>query len=282
MNTGLRTGPVRGFDHRHHASVSSWPTVVHSGELPEDDVNQLIAAFQEHGDHDARDAIMEAFDWLAVACARRMRRRSEPVEDLEQVAREGLLGAIQRFDASRGVHFKSFAWATVLGVLRHHYRAGWQIRVPRGLQELHLAVVGATETLTAISDRSPTIAQLAAYLGAEPEDVILARHVGHAYRADSVDGTAAGEPVSIRGERAFADVDAALESVADRIEVRELLAALPKVQQTILVMAFFEGRTQSEIGECLGVSQVHVSRLMRGALADLRERLDPVDELSRS
>ena len=237
------------------------------------EVNELIRRVQEHDDRRALEAVMAQFDWVAVSCARRMHRRGESMDDLEQIAREALLGAVLRFDLRRGVPFRTFAWTTALGMLRHHYRTRWQVRVPRGLQELHLATMRAIQELSTRDGRSPTVDELAEHLRADREDVILAIDVGHAYRADSLD-----EPLSERGtrnvrhERALAELDDAIEGTIDRTRVRELLASLPVRHRTILMMRFFEDRTQSEIGESLGVSQVHVSRLMRAALCSLRER----------
>lgn len=236
------------------------------------DFDDCIARFQEHGDGDALDTIMSEFDWLAVACARRLQRRGESIEDLEQVAREGLLGAVTRFDPNRGVAFKSFAWATVLGSLRHYYRARWQVRVPRGLQEMHLSALRAIEELTAAAGRAPTVEEIAAQTGMHREDVLLALDAGHAYRVESLDQAPDDHQGHASRERVLAHVDEPLESTADRVDLHEMLAALPPVQRTILVMLYFDGKTQSEIGACLGISQVHVSRLMRAALADLRER----------
>lgn len=151
------------------------------------DADACIARFQEHGDATALEMVMAEFDWLAVACARRLQRRGESIEDLEQVAREGLLGAIARFDATRGTAFKSFAWATVLGSLRHYYRSRWQVRVPRALQEMNLAALRAIEELTAAAGRAPTVKELAAHLNTNSEDVLLALEVGHAYRGEPID-----------------------------------------------------------------------------------------------
>ena len=238
------------------------------------DIDECIARFQEHGDRSALDAVMAEFDWLASACARRLQRRGESIEDLEQVAREGLLGAVARFDLDRGIPFKSFAWATVLGALRHYYRGRWQVRVPRGLQEMHLAALRAIEEVTAVAGRAPTIEELAAHTGMHREDVILALDAGHAYRVESLDRSPDDHQDHASRERVLSYVDEPLESAADRVDLRAMLATLPPVQRTILVMRFFDGKTQDEIGTCLGVSQVHVSRLMRAALADLRERVD--------
>ena len=237
------------------------------------DVDECIARFQEHGDDAALEVVMAEFDWLAVACARRLQRRGESLEDLEQVAREGLIGAVGRFDASRGVAFKSFAWATVLGSLRHYYRSRWQVRVPRKLQEMHLAAMRAIEELTAAAGRAPTVEELATHLNTHSEDVLLALDVGHAYRVESIDQKP-DQQDHVPRERVLGSVDEALESVADRVDLRKMLAELPEMQRTVLVMLFFDGKTQAQAGARLGVSQVQVSRLMRAALADLRTRFD--------
>jgi RNA polymerase sigma-B factor len=236
-------------------------------------VNRLIRRIQDDDDQRALDALMAEFDWVAVKCARRMYRRGESIEDLEQVAREALLGAVARFDAHRGVAFKTFAWSTAMGVLRHHYRSRWQVRVPRRLQELHLATMQAIQYLSAVEGRAPTVDELAVHLRTDRDDVILALDVGYAYRAGSL-----AEPLSdhrggtMQHERTLGGSDEALEAVPERAHVRELLASLPLRQREILVMRFFEGRTQTEIGRSLGISQVHVSRLIRASLDTLRDR----------
>jgi RNA polymerase sigma factor (sigma-70 family) len=226
-------------------------------------VNDLIRRFQQDGDERAAERLMVQFDWVAVNCARRMHRRGESLEDLEQIAREGLLGAVSRFDVGRGVAFKSFAWSTVVGVLRHHYRSRWQVHVSRGLQELHLAAVRAHQELTATNRRSPTIDELAEHLRADRDDVILALDAGQAYRPDSLDRACRADDTrrSVPHERALGAWDDAVEAAADRADLHQLIAALPVRQRIILMMRFFEDRTQREIGQILGLSQVHVSRL---------------------
>ncbi len=236
-------------------------------------MNGLIRQIQDHGDQGALVALMAEFDWVAVKCARRMYRRGESIEDLEQVAREALLGAVSRFDRHRGVPFKTFAWSTAMGVLRHHYRNRWQVRVPRRLQELHLASMHAIQDLSAVNGRAPTIDELADHLHADRDDVILALDAGHAYRASSLDKPMRDhDGGSVEDARTPGSLDEAIETAADRVRVHELLASLPARHRQILVMRFFEGRTQAEIGQALGVSQVHVSRLIRGALGALRDR----------
>ena len=263
------TRPLTRCDQRDHDLAFS----EHHVRDDQTSVNELIRRIQDDDDQRALGALMAEFDWVAVKCARRMYRRGESIEDLEQVAREALLGAIARFDVQRGVAFKAFAWSTAMGVLRHHYRSRWQVRVPRRLQELHLATVQAIEYLSAAEGRAPTVDELAEHLHADRDDVILALDAGHAYRARSLT-----EPLSdhrggtMQHERTLGASDEAIEATAERSHVRELLASLPLRQREILVMRFFEGRTQTEIGQSLGISQVHVSRLIRAALDTLRHR----------
>ena len=262
-----RPAPIRRERRDHHVRSDGDRSDVHPTA-----VNGLIQRVQHGGDQRALDALMTEFDWVAVGCARRMYRRGESIEDLEQVAREALLGAVSRFDVNRGVAFKAFAWSTAIGVLRHHYRSRWQLRVPRRIQELHLTTMRAIQDLSAAEGRSPTVDELADHLRVDREDVILALDAGHAYRAGSLDESLndhQGRPV--RQERMLGALDEAIEATADRARVRELLSSLPQRQQEILVMRFFEGRTQTEIGRRLGLSQVHVSRLIRTALHTLRE-----------
>jgi RNA polymerase sigma-B factor len=235
-------------------------------------VNRLIRRVQDHHDAQALQALVVQFDWVAAKCARRMYRRGESIEDLEQIAREALLGAVARFDTDRGVAFKTFAWSTAMGVLRHHYRDRWQLRVPRSLQELHLTAMHAIEGLSATHQRAPTIDELAERLAADRDDIILALEAGHAYRADSLDQPASERQPAGRHERASGTLDPTLEDTPDRLQVRALIATLPTRERTVLIMRFFEDRTQNEIGQSLGLSQVHVSRLLRSALNTLRER----------
>jgi RNA polymerase sigma-B factor len=236
-------------------------------------VNETIRRIQCDGDPRILETLMMQFDWVALNCARRMYRRGESLEDLEQIAREALLGAVERFDVLRGVAFPSFAWSTAMGALRHYYRSRWQVHVPRGLQELCLATARAIEELTATHGRAPTIDELAEHLRAVPDDIILALGAGHGYRADSLDRTLRGnDKTSMCQDRALGAMDEAVEGVADRTRLGELLATLPLRDRTILMMRFYEERTQREIGASLGVSQVQVSRLLRAALCSLRAR----------
>jgi RNA polymerase sigma-B factor len=242
-----------------------------SGETPDTatPLNQSIRRFQQNGDPAALHAVMAEYDWVAVACARRLQRRGEPIEDLEQVAREAIIGAAARFDCERGVPFKSFAWATAAGALRHHYRSRWQVRVPRSLQEMHLATVKALAELSVAGGREATVDEIAAHLRVDREEVILGLDVRHAYLVESLD-----QPTSDDGtggdHRALGTVDNAIEGIADRLNIRDVLNRLPEDQRAALTMYYFDGRTQSEVGEELGVSQAQVSRMMRAGLSALR------------
>jgi RNA polymerase sigma-B factor len=194
-----------------------------------------------------------------------MQRSGESLDDLVQVANIGLLHALEHFDPSFGVKFRTYASATMSGVLRRHYRTTWRVRVPRRLQEMHLHVCRAVDDLTSQLRRSPTTAELAAHLDLDVEDVLEALELGWSRRPSSISG-----PVGDRGAAAsLAADDPAVEQVDDRVDVERLLAMLPPRDAAILRMRFYEGSTQSEIGEQIGLSQVQVSRLIRGALTRL-------------
>lgn len=215
-----------------------------------------------------RVEIIEAYQWLAVLCAQQMRRRAEPLEDLVQVANVGLLEALERFDPSFGVTFRTFASATVTGVLRRHYRNAWRLRVPRGLQELHLSVSRAIESLTVDLRRSPTVREVAAHIGVSEESVVEAIGAGSNFWPLSLTYSVDGEPLNGTPLTHHDD----LERVESTIDVKSLLDSLPERERTVLHMSYFENRTQLEIANHLGLSQVHVSRIMRAALVSLRTR----------
>lgn len=270
-----KSRPATNTDHNNndHNDDHDHDSDIDSGSPTVEELNDAIRRYQAHGDAQALQEIMAAYDWVAVACARRLQRRGEPLDDLQQVAREAVIGAAARFDADRGVQFKSFAWATATGALRHHYRSRWQVRVPRGLQELHLATARATDELTTAEGRDPTVDELAAHMNVSRDDVILALDVGHVYLVDSLDQRRGGEGEGAF-DRAVGSVDTAIEATPERLEIRDMLQCLPPNQRTALTMHYFEGSTQSEVGEALGVSQAQVSRLMRSALATLRTRAE--------
>ncbi|WP_280715238.1 SigB/SigF/SigG family RNA polymerase sigma factor [Kitasatospora sp. MAP5-34] len=205
--------------------------------------------------------------------ARRFRNRGEPLDDLTQVATIGLIKSVDRFDHERGVEFSTYATPTIVGEIKRHFRdKGWAVRVPRRLQELRLSLTTATSELSQRHGRSPTVHELAEHLGISEEDVLEGLESANAYSTLSLD-----VPDSDDESPAVADTlgttDEALEGVEYRESLKPLLAQLPPREQKILVLRFFRNMTQSQIATEVGISQMHVSRLLARTLAQLREKL---------
>ncbi|AVH96410.1 RNA polymerase sigma factor SigF [Streptomyces sp. WAC00288] len=222
-----------------------------------------------------RDTLIELNLPLVRYAAARFRSRNEPMEDIVQVGTIGLIKAIDRFDCERGVEFPTFAMPTVVGEIKRFFRdTSWSVRVPRRLQELRLALTKAGDELAQKLDRSPTVAELAAVLGVSEEDVVDGLAVGNAYTASSLDSPS---PEDDGGEGSLADrlgyEDTALEGVEYRESLKPLLAKLPPRERQIIMLRFFANMTQSQIGEEVGISQMHVSRLLTRTLAQLRDGL---------
>ncbi|MFF5423450.1 MULTISPECIES: RNA polymerase sigma factor SigF [unclassified Streptomyces] len=222
-----------------------------------------------------RDTLIELNLPLVRYAAARFRSRNEPMEDIVQVGTIGLIKAIDRFDCERGVEFPTFAMPTVVGEIKRFFRdTSWSVRVPRRLQELRLALTKAGDELAQKLDRSPTVPELAAVLGVSEEDVVDGLAVGNAYTASSLDSPS---PEDDGGEGSLADrlgyEDTALEGVEYRESLKPLLAKLPPRERQIIMLRFFANMTQSQIGEEVGISQMHVSRLLTRTLAQLREGL---------
>ncbi|RSS44464.1 RNA polymerase sigma factor SigF [Streptomyces sp. WAC08241] len=222
-----------------------------------------------------RDTLIELNLPLVRYAAARFRSRNEPMEDIVQVGTIGLIKAIDRFDCERGVEFPTFAMPTVVGEIKRFFRdTSWSVRVPRRLQELRLALTKAGDELAQKLDRSPTVPELAAVLGVSEEDVVDGLAVGNAYTASSLDSPS---PEDDGGEGSLADrlgyEDSALEGVEYRESLKPLLAKLPPRERQIIMLRFFANMTQSQIGEEVGISQMHVSRLLTRTLAQLREGL---------
>jgi RNA polymerase sigma-B factor len=222
-----------------------------------------------------RDTLIELNLPLVRYAAARFRSRNEPMEDIVQVGTIGLIKAIDRFDYERGVEFPTFAMPTVVGEIKRFFRdTSWSVRVPRRLQELRLALTKASDELSQTLDRSPTVPELAHSLGVSEEDVVDGLAVGNAYTASSLDSPSMEED---GGEGSLADrlgyEDTALEGVEYRESLKPLLAKLPPRERQIIMLRFFANMTQSQIGEEVGISQMHVSRLLTRTLAQLREGL---------
>ena len=241
------------------------------------DPEEEEALFKEYAHSrtpEVRNKIVERYAGLAAALARRFDRRGEPLEDLIQVANLALVGAVERFDPTQGAAFSSFATPTVLGELKRHFRdKTWSVKVPRGLKELHLRVGPAVADLHAVLGRGPTINELAEHLGVSEEDVIEAMEAGAAYRPGSLAQPDVGGEA--RDDRALSEAEPGYGDVEARMTVRSLMAQLPERERNIVYLRYFEGLTQSEIADRIGVSQVHVSRLLREALARLASSPKP-------
>jgi RNA polymerase sigma-B factor len=247
---------------------------------PDREYRALFRWYRESGDAAARQALVERFLPLACKLAARYRRGPEPLEDLRQVAAFGLLKAIDRYDPAQGTAFSSFAVPTILGELRRHFRdTGWAIHVPRDLQELAARLERAKDELHHALGRAPTVAEIAARLEVTPELVLEAREAAAAHHAESLDSTM----VDRDGRRApLGDVigadDARLHAAEAAVTAERLLRHLSDRDREVLRLRFAEDLTQSEIGERLGISQMHVSRLIRQSLEQLRELAGAEDE----
>ncbi|BBX84032.1 SigB/SigF/SigG family RNA polymerase sigma factor [Mycolicibacterium aubagnense] len=221
-----------------------------------------------------RDAIIERCLPLADHIARRFEGKGEARDDLLQVARIGLINAVKRFDVEMGSDFASFAVPTIMGELRRHFRDNsWSVKVPRRMKELHLQIGSATAEMSQRLGRAPTASELAAELNIDRDEVLDGLMAGSSYKTTSIDGAAGSEERPALAET-LGDVDPGLEKVEYREALRPLLAELPERERTVLVLRFFESMTQSQIAAKVGISQMHVSRLLAKTLAQLREKLE--------
>lgn len=221
-----------------------------------------------------RARLIEMYVPLAEYLARRFRNRGEPLDDLIQVANLGLIKSVDGFDPNRGTAFTSYAIPMIVGELKRHFRdKGWDVRVPRRLQELRLEITKASGDLAQQLGRSPTVADLAEHLNVSEEDIIEGLDSAHAYRALSLHAPVAGEEATTELVDLIGEVDRDMENVEDREALRPLIAKLPVREQRIIAMRFFGNMTQSQIAAELGISQMHVSRLLSHALGVLRHGL---------
>jgi RNA polymerase sigma-B factor len=248
----------------------------------EDAQDDLDALFGRLPDPGAREELVARFQSLAEYFARRFAGRGEPLEDLVQVADVGLLGAIDRFDPSRDVRFTTYAAATIVGELKRYLRdRAWSIRVPRRLQELGLKVNRTLPALTQELGRSPTVPEIAERLEVMPEEVLEALDAAQAYSAASLDaptGEGGWTPSETLGES-----DDSIELTEEWAVVSPAVRDLPARERLVLYLRFFRGLTQSEIAEEIGVSQMHVSRILAQTLARLRDAtLGAIDDEDES
>lgn len=233
---------------------------------------QLAALEAGTSKHEAlRAALIERHLPLVTFMARKFADRGEPLDDLIQVGTIGLIKAIDRFEISKGFEFSTFATPTIVGEIKRHFRdKTWAVRVPRRLQELGASVTKATTELTQKLDRSPTPKEIAKHLGITVDDVAEALESNAAYSTVSLDVTS--ETSTSIGET-FGALDEALEGVEYRESLKPLLAQLDDREKRILQMRFFDNLSQSQIATELGISQMHVSRILNKVLTHLREGL---------
>ena len=243
-----------------------------SGARRNDEERRLFEAYLEHGDLSARERLVTRFLPLARQLARRYASAGEPVDDLVQVASVGLVKAIDRYDLDRRTAFSSFAVPTILGEIKRYFRdAGWTIRVPRAIQERRIHVNRAIPALTGKLGRSPTPAEIAESIGATSEEVIEALEAAVAYEPESLDTSpGAGEEDELR-DRSLGSEDPGYDIVENNATIAPAMRALPERERVIVYMRFVKDMTQSEIADRIGISQMHVSRLIRKALETMRE-----------
>jgi len=242
------------------------------------DTNVLVERWHEDDDERARDELFSRFLPLARKLASRYANPNEPIEDLVQVASLGLLGAIDRFEPSRGVRFPAFAIPTILGELKRYFRnTGWSAHVPRGAQEMALRVDRAVRQITAHTGRHPRVTELAEYLEVSPEDVLAGLDAGTAHYSVSLDApvnTADGEEPDTLGDSLGHDDDS-YGLVEATMSLGIAMTRLPYLERQALSLRLERDMKQTDIARELGCSQMQVSRLLRRAAAKLREMTDP-------
>ncbi|MGH3517975.1 MAG: SigB/SigF/SigG family RNA polymerase sigma factor [Haloechinothrix sp.] len=231
-----------------------------------------------------RDELVTGHLPLAEHIAQRFSGRGTPKEDLVQVATVGLINAVDRFEPDKGNDFLSYAVPTVMGEVRRHFRdASWSMRVPRRLKELHLAVSTAGTKLAQRLGRAPTPGEIGEYLGISKDEVYEGLEAGQAYHSMSLDESLSGNGEGASLGESIGENDRALASVENHEALEPLVRALPERERRILALRFFYNMTQTQIAERVGISQMHVSRLLSRTLATLREGLidEEVDDVDQ-
>ena len=242
-----------------------------SNSTPHD--RELLRRYHEEGDRAAREVLVERHLPLVRSLARRYAGRGEALEDIEQVGAIGLIKAIDRYEIARDVALTTYATPNVVGEIKRHFRdKGWTIRIPRGLQELNTKMSKTIERLTATLGRSPSITEIARELGTAPEQVLEALEAGSAYSPMSL-SVGPGTDSELDPLETLGAEDAEFERTEQRASLEPALDALPPRDRLILRKRFEEGLTQTQIAEQVGISQMHVSRLIRKSLARMRDQL---------
>jgi RNA polymerase sigma-B factor len=243
--------------------------------MPEKSDKVLLRRYHEQGDLAARAQLIEQYMSLVRSLARRYSYRGEQLEDLVQIGAIGLIKAIDRFDLDRGVELTTYATPNIIGEIKRHFRdKGWSVRVPRGLQELNVQLSRLIEQLTVQLGRSPTISELAKAASVEEEEVLEALESGRAYSSLSLSsGGGQDEDGDLDPLESIGEVEHEYEVSEDRAVLEPGFRVLDDRERTILHLRFFKGLTQSQIAAQVGISQMHVSRLIRRSLEKIREEI---------
>ena len=250
-----------------------------TGDLDDLELFRTLAQTQRRS---VRNQLVERHMGLAAHIAQRYQRTGARDDDLRQVAMVGLVKAVDRFDPEYGASFSAFAGRTIEGELKRYFRdRTWVVRVPRGAKELHLQVRRATDELSHDLGRSPSVDELAVHLRMDRDDVLRGLTASAAYNVGTLDVASAGDDVDMASDRqrALAVDESGFAQTEDRHVVDELLDRLPAREREIVRLRFYERMSQSEIGEAIGISQMHVSRLLRRSFEQMREWIDDPDEL---
>jgi RNA polymerase sigma-B factor len=246
-----------------------------SPQYSREDTKYLFQELQRTGDQTLREELARLHLPLVEYLAKRFKDRGEPLDDLVQVGSVGLLKAIDRFDLERGVEFSTYATPTIVGELKRHFRdKGWAVRVPRRLQELSLRLNKVVAQLTQDLGRSPTVAEIAKFADLSEDEVLEALESGQAYSTTSLDAPSGeDDDAPMRMDRIGED-DLRIDNLEYFASLAPLIDRLPEREKTILYLRFFKGMTQSMIAERVGISQMHVSRLLTRILEFLREGME--------
>ena len=236
----------------------------------------LLRRYHEQGDRAARAQLIDRYMSLVRSLARRYASRGEQLDDLVQIGAIGLIKAIDRFDINRGVELTTYATPNIIGEIKRHFRDhGWAVRVPRGLQELSIQLMRVVEQLTGELSRSPTIAELAEATGASEEEVLEALETGRAYSPLSLSVGSSGDDDELDPLESIGGEEHGYEISEDRALLEPGMRVLDARERMILQLRFYEGLTQSQIAQRVGISQMHVSRLIRRALEKARNEIAP-------
>jgi RNA polymerase sigma-B factor len=241
----------------------------------EADLDQLFHEYRRTGARATRNRLVEAHRGLAASIAHDYRDRGVELDDLVQIAMLGTLKAVERYEPERGIPFSSFASRTINGEIKRYFRdRTWAVRPPRSAQERHLDLRRTSSALTLRLGRAPKVSELAEELNITSDEVLEAMEAGAAYRATSLDARRPGDEEGLTLGDRLPSEEAASRPAEVRVLVGQLLDSLPEREAEILRLRFYDELTQTEIADRIGISQMHVSRLIRRCLLDLRETLD--------